>query len=105
MKTFLAPLLLALSIFPPAGASAQTEVPRLYVLQAGSTFDTGCFGPCLCPIMEQPMQGTFRLQKARGMYRAPVSSHLIDIFAPNRILWRSRIVSSAGGCIKPAAPN
>ncbi len=64
MKTFLAPLLFALSIFPLAGASAQTEVPRLYLLKAGSTFDTGCFGSCLCAIMEQPMQGTFRLQKA-----------------------------------------
>lgn len=62
MKT-LAAVLIALSLFQSTPASSQTEAPRLYVLKAGSTFDTGCFGPCLCPVLQQPMQGTFRLQK------------------------------------------
>jgi hypothetical protein len=62
MKT-LAAALIALSLLQSTAASAQTETPRLYVLKAGSTFDTGCFGPCLCPVLQQPMQGTFRLQR------------------------------------------
>jgi flagellar hook capping protein FlgD len=64
MKTLSAALLVVLSFFPLTSASAQTDQPRLYFLKAGSTFDTGCFGPCLCPIIEQPMQGTFQLLKS-----------------------------------------
>ena len=62
MKT-LAAVLISLSLLQSTPASAQTETPRPYVLKAGSTFDTGCFGPCLCPVLQQPMQGTFRLQR------------------------------------------
>lgn len=64
MKNFLASALLALTVLTPSRAAAQTETPRLYVLKAGSTFSTGCFGPCACPVIQQPMQGTFRLLKA-----------------------------------------
>lgn len=64
MKTLSVVLLIALFILPLTSASAQTDQSRLYILKAGSTYDTGCFGSCLCPIVEQPMQGTFRLLKS-----------------------------------------
>jgi hypothetical protein len=63
MKTFLVSFQLALSVLVPSTAPAQTEAPRPYVLKAGSTFSTGCFGPCACPVVQQPMQGTFQLLK------------------------------------------
>jgi len=64
MKPFLAALLITLFVVPLGTASGQTETPRLYLLKTGSSFATGCFGPCLCPVLEQPMQGTFTLKRA-----------------------------------------
>jgi hypothetical protein len=63
MKTFLAALLFTLFAVPIGTASGQTDAPRLYVLKTGSSLATGCFGPCLCPVLEQPMQGTFTLKR------------------------------------------
>lgn len=64
MKTLTALILASLSILPLANASAQSTQPRLYVLKTGSDFETGCFGPCACPIvLRSPMQGTFRLSE------------------------------------------
>ena len=51
-------------------AAAQSTVPTaptasgpvIYRLDKESTFQRGCFAPCLCPVMEQaPMRGTFIL--------------------------------------------
>jgi len=45
--------------------SAQTGAttsPTLYRLEPGSTYQHGCFAPCLCPILaEVPLRGTFGL--------------------------------------------
>ena len=62
MKT-LSSLLLALSILPVSQAPAQIEAPQTYVLKTGSSFATGCFGSCACPIVEQPMSGIFTLRR------------------------------------------
>lgn len=64
MKTLIAFLLASLAILPFANASAQSSQPELYVLKTGSTFETGCFPPCLCPVfVSQSMEGTFRLKQ------------------------------------------
>jgi len=64
MKTLTAVLLASLSILPFPKASAQSAQPRLYVLKTGSALETGCFGPCACPVLlRSSMQGTFRLQQ------------------------------------------
>jgi hypothetical protein len=34
-----------------------------YKLEPTSSFETGCFGPCECPIFTQPLRGTFTLQR------------------------------------------
>ena len=37
--------------------------PTLYRLERTSTFQRGCFSPCMCPLMQEvPVTGTFRLQ-------------------------------------------
>ena len=63
MRTFTALALIGLSLLPPGPAHAQTSTSDLYVLKMGSAFETGCFGPCLCPVVAQPMQGTFQLKQ------------------------------------------
>lgn len=64
MKTLTAFLLVCLSVLPFAHASAQSSQSELYVLKTGSTFETGCFPPCLCPVLvSQSMEGTFRLRR------------------------------------------
>jgi hypothetical protein len=43
-------------------ATAQTATSSVrYQLNTGSTFEHGCFPPCLCPIMIAPVRGTFFL--------------------------------------------
>src|SRR5438552_1050928 len=45
----------------PARGADSTQVP--YLLQPGSDFEVGCFGPCACPILYQlPMKGSFVLE-------------------------------------------
>jgi len=55
---------LALSLLGGAAASAQTDssTVTLYALGTDSRFETGCFGPCLCPILFQTLKGTFELK-------------------------------------------
>lgn len=62
MKTLSVCLLAVLSFLHAALASAQPEATSNYALKSESRFETGCFGACLCPVLEQPMQGTFRLR-------------------------------------------
>jgi hypothetical protein len=54
-----------LLLLPAAPAAAQTldaSSPAIYRLDVGSTYQTGCFEPCLCPILaEVPVRGTFIL--------------------------------------------
>ena len=47
----------------PAGArTAGDPTPTLYRLNQGSTYEQGCFGPCLCPVLvNAPVKGTFVL--------------------------------------------
>ena len=47
-----------------AGVAAQTagQPPRFYALRKDSTYESGCFAPCACPILIQgPVRGGFRL--------------------------------------------
>src|SRR5439155_967051 len=49
----------------PAGARTAgdpTPTPTVYRLNQGSTYEQGCFGPCLCPVLiDAPVKGTFAL--------------------------------------------
>ena len=54
------PLLFFLEVIVPTSAYAHRVT---YALDAGSTFQRGCFPPCLCPIfMTDKIQGTFTLE-------------------------------------------
>ncbi len=45
-----------------AGAQTDATRPAVYRLEKGSTYQYGCFAPCLCPILaEVPVRGTFVL--------------------------------------------
>ncbi|HEU4403413.1 MAG TPA: hypothetical protein VFT43_15045 [Candidatus Polarisedimenticolia bacterium] len=50
----------------PAGAQVtDRKFPAIYRLDKGSTYQTGCFDPCLCPVLVQtPVRGTFILTPA-----------------------------------------
>jgi hypothetical protein len=53
---------LLLSATPAAAQTAEASSPVIYRLDAGATYQTGCFDPCLCPIMlEAATRGTFIL--------------------------------------------
>src|SRR5512135_3492980 len=58
-------LLLSGAILARGPASAQTDngsTSTLYRLNADSSFQQGCFPPCLCPVMiDVPVRGTFLL--------------------------------------------
>src|SRR5262249_39853592 len=54
------PVLFFLDVIVPTSATAQ---PVTYSLDPGSTFQRGCFPPCLCPIFAtNKIQGTFTLE-------------------------------------------
>ncbi len=45
------------------GQSDPTNARTIYRLNSVSTFQQGCFDPCMCPLLEQrPMRGTFALR-------------------------------------------
>jgi hypothetical protein len=61
--TFIA-ILFAVLAAGTGAADAQTDATRpvLYRLEKGSTYQFGCFEPCLCPILDAvPVRGTFVL--------------------------------------------
>jgi hypothetical protein len=62
MRRLLACLLGVLAILGPMAARGQTGIPRPYKLSDTSRFETGCFTLCDCPVLSQPLQGTFLLQ-------------------------------------------
>src|SRR2546426_3235934 len=52
-------ILVAVCVVAPGAAAAQT----IYRLTDASSFQEGCFAPCMCPVMEQrPVRGTFGLR-------------------------------------------
>lgn len=59
-RPILAAVVFALATLP--GFSQVLDHPTLYRLERASTFQRGCFPPCMCPVMETaPTVGTFRL--------------------------------------------
>ena len=53
---------LACAALPALAQDSGTRV-SLYTLRKDSLFETGCFGPCACPVLEQgPVQGRFSLR-------------------------------------------
>src|SRR5207247_8765990 len=50
------------------GLTAQARVaaaPTVYRLEPGTTFQQGCFPPCLCPLLQEvSVRGTFNLTPA-----------------------------------------
>jgi hypothetical protein len=91
----LALLLVALSSFGIHAASGQTDSSDVhYALSAESRFETGCFGPCACPVLiSGPLKGTFDLRHAGfdGLY---------EIYDVSNVRWTtpdsSRIVTIQG---------
>ena len=58
-------LLIGLTVLAAGEGTAQPQPSgvRQYKLQPGSSFVTGCFGPCMCPDLLSRLQGTFSLQQ------------------------------------------
>ncbi len=70
--------------------SAQTGSPAhwFYKLDEQSTFQRGCFDPCLCPSLDQtPLRGSFRLEPAG-------SDWLFDYYDVTDVNWKA-IVNGA----------
>jgi hypothetical protein len=69
-RCFRAILVLTLALAAAAGtAHGQTDLAAMpggiYRLEKGTSFQRGCFDPCLCPILaEVPVRGTFQLTPA-----------------------------------------
>jgi hypothetical protein len=59
-RLIVAAVVLAAATLP--GISQVLNHPTLYRLERTSTFERGCFPPCMCPMLETaPVVGTFRL--------------------------------------------
>ena len=68
----------------PALAQWNTAGPRLYRLERSSTFQRGCFPPCLCPYMETaPLSGTFRLALV-------TVGDVFDFYEVSRVAWKAQ---------------
>ena len=67
MLVFASGMLLGLAVLGPGEGAAQTDSSGVdqYFLGTNSNFETGCFGPCLCPVLMRSLQGTFGLQRVR----------------------------------------
>lgn len=86
-RALTAAVVLAAAILP-ALAQASPPRPDPYTLRRDSTYESGCFAPCLCPIlMRGPVQGRFRLTFAG-------SDGLFDHYAVEDVRWK---VSSPTG--------
>lgn len=71
-------------------AHAQTALtsPTLYRLDRGSTYQSGCFEPCLCPLLEQAtVRGTLRLSPAG-------SDWLYDYYKVSNVNWTAAFGNS-----------
>src|SRR5690349_21789238 len=48
----------------PSAAAPSDDPTTLYQLNDASNFETGCFGPCACPVLTtSPIRGTFLLHR------------------------------------------
>src|ERR1019366_6837317 len=45
----------------PSRSQDANPAGSVYVLGENATYRSGCFGPCLCPIVQAPVRGTLRL--------------------------------------------
>jgi len=65
VRIFASGMLLGLAFFWVGEGAAQSDSSgtKQYFLRPNSGFETGCFGPCLCPVIFHPLQGTFNLQQ------------------------------------------
>jgi hypothetical protein len=61
IRSLAAALLLALLAAPSAQAQSGDST-YVYSLAGPSNFAWGCYGPCLCPVSERPITGTFKLK-------------------------------------------
>ena len=60
-----------------------SQAAVLYVLQDRSTFQDGCFAPCLCPVLETDrLSGNFEL----GLITV---GDVFDLYAVDRVQWRA----------------
>lgn len=82
MKAAIVIASLLFSLLGGAVASAQTDTSTvtLYALGTDSRFETGCFGPCLCPVLFQSLRGTFEL-------RHIAFDGLFDRYAVSAVQW------------------
>ena len=77
---------------------AQTSVTpgTLYTLTKGSSYEFGCFGPCLCPVLTtDDIRGTFRLARQPHVDGSP-----FETFTVSEVQWKvkagDRILSVTG---------
>jgi hypothetical protein len=69
----------------PAAAQASANEPTYYALVDGSTYQHGCFDPCMCPLMETaPLKGSFVLTFAG-------SDGLFDLYDVSEVDWTAII--------------
>lgn len=62
VRSKLAIALALLASAPSLGLAQTSSDPMFYFLTPLSAFETGCFGPCECPVFMRGLQGTFVLQ-------------------------------------------
>lgn len=64
-RIFASVMLFGLAFFWAGEGAAQPDSSdvKQYDLGPTSSFETGCFGPCECPVKLQHLQGTFNLQQ------------------------------------------
>jgi hypothetical protein len=63
IRTLGSAMLCVLCSVVPATSFAQSDstATALYALGSQSLYETGCFGPCACPVREAALSGTFQL--------------------------------------------
>ena len=80
-------LVLLAAVLAVCPVPAQSNYPagaRLYRLERSSTFQRGCFAPCLCPYLETaPLSGTFRLALASV-------GDVFDFYEVSRVAWKAQ---------------
>jgi len=78
-------LVVTFALAASAGGQTNATTPTVYELVQGSTYQTGCFPPCACPVMsETPVEGMFRLAFTGA---DPLFSH----YAITEVKWLVRI--------------
>lgn len=79
------------ALFAPPTVSAQiSKDPSFYFLTPLSAYETGCFGPCECPVFTRGLEGTFVLQYLS-------SDPLYDNYSVRDVRWSVRDTNSSTG--------